>query len=95
MEKERNDKMLRPNSYINKERIIKLIQDKIDEGYEIIEKTTLENKEIGRMFMDMFELDKTLDQIEQEDNFDKEMSQKDKDEIQKALSKNKGVDINE
>lgn len=93
MEKERNDKMLRPNSYINKERIIKLIQDKIDEGYDIIEKTTLENKEIGRMFMDMFELDKTLDQIEQEDNFDKEMSEKDKEEIQKALSKNKEVEV--
>ena len=82
--------MLRPNSYINKERIIKLIQDKIDEGYDIIEKTTLENKEIGRMFMDMFELDKTLDQIEQEDNFDKEME---KEEIQKALSKNKEVEV--
>lgn len=85
--------MLRPNSYIDKERIIKLIQDKIDEGYEIIEKTNLENKEIGRMFMDMFELDKTLDQIEQEDNFDKEMSEKDKEEIQKALSKNKEVEV--
>lgn len=85
--------MLRPNSYINKERIINLIRNKIDEGYEIIEKTTLENKEIGRMFMDMFELDKTLDQIEQEDNFDKEMSEKDKEEIQKALSKNKEVEV--
>ena len=85
--------MLRPNSYINKERIVKLIQEKIDEGYDIIQNTTLESKEIGRMFMDLFELDKTLDQIEQEDNFDKEMSQKDKDEIQKALSKNKEVEV--
>ncbi len=82
--------MLRPNSYIDKERIVKLIKEKIDEGYDIIEKTNLENKEIGRMFMDMFELDKTLDQIEQEDNFDKEMG---KDEIQKALSKNKEVEV--
>ena len=85
--------MLRPDSYINKERIVKLIKEKIDEGYDIIEKTNLENKEIGRMFMDMFELDKTLDQIEQEDNFDKEMSEKDKEEIQKALSKNKEVEV--
>ena len=85
--------MLRPDSYINKERIVKLIKEKIDEGYEIIEKTNLENKEIGRMFMDMFELDKTLDQIEQEDNFDKEMSEKDKEEIKKALSKNKEVEV--
>lgn len=82
--------MLRPNSYINKERIVKLIKEKIDEGYDIIEKTNLENKEIGRMFMDMFELDKTLDQIEQEDNFDKEME---KEEIKKALSKNKEVEV--
>ena len=85
--------MLRPNSYIDKERIVKLIKEKIDEGYSIIENTTLESKEIGRMFMDMFELDKTLDQIEQEDNFDKEMSEKDKEKIQKALSKNKEVEV--
>lgn len=85
--------MLRPDSYIDKERIVKLIKEKIDEGYDIIEKTNLENKEIGRMFMDMFELDKTLDQIEQEDNFDKEMSEKDKKEIEEALSKNKEVEV--
>ena len=85
--------MLRPDSYIDKERIVKLIKEKIDEGYDIIEKTNLENKEIGRMFMDMFELDKTLDQIEQEDNFDKEMSEKDKKEIKDALSKNKEVEV--
>ena len=82
--------MLRPNSYIDKERIVKLIKEKIDEGYDIIQNTTLESKEIGRMFMDMFELDKTLDQIEQENGFDKEIE---KDEIQKALSKNKEVEV--
>ena len=82
--------MLRPNSYIDKERIVKLIKEKIDEGYDIIKNTNLENREIGRMFMDMFELDKTLDQIEQENDFDKEME---KDEIQKALSKNKEVEV--
>lgn len=82
--------MLSPNSYIDKERIIELIQEKIDEGYDIIKKTNLENKEIGRIIMDMFQLDKTLDQLQQEHDFDEQ-----KDEIQKALSKNKGVDINE
>ena len=88
--------MLRPNSYINKERIVKLIKEKIDEGYDIIQNTTLESKEIGRMFMDMFELDKTLDQIEQENNFDKEWENpvdRTVDEIEKALSKNKEVEV--
>lgn len=88
--------MLRPNSYIDKERIVKLIKEKIDEGYDIIQNTTLESKEIGRMFMDMFELDKTLDQIEQENNFDKEWENpvdRTVDEIEKALSKNKEVEV--
>lgn len=88
--------MLRPNSYIDKERIVKLIKEKIDEGYNIIQNTTLESKEIGRMFMDMFELDKTLDQIEQENNFDKEWENpvdRTVDEIEKALSKNKEVEV--
>ena len=78
--------------YINKERMINLIKEKIDEGYDIIKNTTIENKEIGRMFMDMFELNKTLDQLEQEDAFDKEMADK---EIQDALAKNKEVEVNE
>ena len=86
--------MLRPNSYIDKERIVKLIKEKIDEGYDIIQNTTLESKEIGRMFMDMFELDKTLEQIEQENNFDNEMSKKEKKEIKDTLSKNKVMEVN-
>lgn len=81
--------------YINKERMISLIKDKIDEGYDIIANTTIENKEIGRMFMDMFELNKTLDQLEQEDAFDKEMTTKEYEEIQEALNKNKEVEVNE
>ena len=87
--------MLRPNSYIDKERFVKLLKEKIDEGYDIIKNTTLESKEIGRMFMDMFELDKTLEQIEQENNFDKEMSEQEKKEINDALSKNKVMEVNE
>lgn len=82
--------------YIDKERIIQLIKDKIDEGYDIIAHTTIENKEIGRMFMDMFELNKTLDQLEQEEAFDKEMGiEKAPKEIQDALNKNKEMEVNE
>ena len=82
--------------YINKERMINLIKDKIDEGYDIIANTTIENKEIGRMFMDMFELNKTLDQLEQEEAFDKEMGvERAPKEIQDALNKNKEVEVNE
>lgn len=84
--------MLGKNSYINKQKMIDLIKEKIDEGYDIIKNTTLENKEIGRMFMDMFELNKTLDQLQQEDAFDKEMAEK---EIQDALNKNKEVEVEE
>lgn len=84
--------MLRPNSYIDKERIIKIIQEKIDEGYDIIKNTTLENKEIGRIIVDFIRLDETLEQLQQEHNFDEEISNK---EIKKALSKNEEVEVNE
>ena len=84
--------MLGKNSYIDKQRMIALIKEKIDEGYDLIQRTNIENKEIGRMFMDMFELNKTLDQLEQEEAFDKEMANK---EIEDALSKNKEVEVNE
>ena len=84
--------MLGKNSYIDKQRMITLIKEKIDEGYDLIQRTNIENKEIGRMFMDMFELNKTLDQLEQEEAFDKEMGNK---EIQDALNKNKEVEVNE
>lgn len=87
--------MLRPNSYIDKERFVKLLKEKIDEGYDIIKNTTLESKEIGRIVVDFIQLDKTLEQIEQEDNFDKEMSEQEKKEINDALSKNKVMEVNE
>lgn len=84
--------MLGKNSYIDKQKMISIIREKIDEGYDILRNTNIENKEIGRMFMDMFELNKTLDQLEQEDAFDREMTNK---EIQDALNKNKEVEVNE
>lgn len=87
--------MLGKNSYIDKEKMIDLIKHKIDEGYAIIANTTIENKEIGRMFMDMFELNKTLDQLEQEEAFDAEMGiEKAPKEVIEALSKNKEVEVN-
>lgn len=82
--------MLGKNSYIDKQKMISIIREKIDEGYDILRNTNLENKEIGRMFMDMFELNKTLDQLEQEEAFDKEMTNK---EIEEALSKNEEVEV--
>ncbi len=87
--------MLGKNSYIDKQKMIDLIKNKIDEGYAIIANTTIENKEIGRMFMDMFELNKTLDQLEQEEAFDAEMGiEKAPKEVIEALSKNKEVEVN-
>ena len=87
--------MLGKNSYIDKQKMIDLIKHKIDEGYAIIANTTIENKEIGRMFMDMFELNKTLDQLEQEEAFDAEMGiEKAPKEVIEALSKNKEVEVN-
>lgn len=88
--------MLGQNSYIDKDEMIKIIKEKINEGYDILCKTTIENKDLGRMFMDMFELNKTLDQLQQESAFDKEMGiERAPKEVQEALNKNKEVEVNE
>ena len=84
--------MLGKNSYIDKQKMLSILREKIDEGYDILRNTSIENKEIGRMFMDMFELNKTIDQLEQEEAFDKEMANK---EVQEAVNKNKEVEVNE
>ena len=59
---------------INKERMIEILQNKIEEGYSIVESLKINDKEYGTAVMNMFETAKTIDQLKQEIAFDEEMS---------------------
>lgn len=86
---------------INKERMIEILSKKIDEGYEIVEKTSIVDKNFSLAVVNMFELDKTISdlkkQIENENNEIEKMENEPKvtkeeyEEIERALSKNKEV----
>lgn len=61
---------------LNKEKMIDILQNKIEEGYSIVESLKINDKEYGTAVMNMFETAKTIDQLKQEIAFDKEMSEK-------------------
>lgn len=61
---------------LNKERMIEILQNKIEEGYSIVESLKINDKEYGTAVMNMFETAKTIEQLKQEIAFDKEMSEK-------------------
>lgn len=70
---------------INKEKMIEILQNKIEEGYSIVESLKINDKEYGTAVMNMFETAKTIDQLKQEMAFDKEMSKEMTNEEAKAL----------
>lgn len=84
---------------LNKEKMIEILQNKIEEGYSIVESLKINDKEYGTAVMNMFETAKTIEQLKQEIAFDKEMSEKKEmtNEEAKALeeitSKNEEVSL--
>ena len=70
---------------INKEKMIEILQNKIDEGYDIITNLKINDKDYGTSVMNMFETAKTIDQLKQEIAFDEEMSKEMTNEEAKAL----------
>ena len=70
---------------INKEIMIEILQNKIEEGYSIVESLKINDKEYGTAVMNMFETAKTIDQLKQEIAFDEEMSKEMTNEEAKAL----------
>lgn len=80
---------------LNKEKMIDILQNKIEEGYSIVESLKINDKEYGTAVMNMFETAKTIDQLKQEIAFDEEMSKEMTNEEAKALeeitSKNEEV----
>lgn len=75
---------------LNKEKMIEILTNKIEEGYSIIESLKINDKEFSTAVVNMFEIDKTINQLQQEKDFDEEMINK-QEQIEKTLSKNEEV----
>lgn len=75
---------------LNKELMIEILQEKLDKGYDIVRSKNIDDKDFGTTVVNMFEIEKTIKDLKEKDAFDKEMKE---DEIEKALSKNKEVEV--
>lgn len=75
---------------LDKEKMIEILKEKIEEGYDIVKSKRIDDKDFGTTVVNMFEIEKTIKDLEEKNNFDKEMKN---DEIEKALSKNKEVEV--
>lgn len=76
---------------LNKERMIEILQNKIEEGYSIVESLKINDKEYGTAVMNMFETAKTIDQLKQEIAFDEEMSNEEAKALEEIQNKNEEV----
>lgn len=77
---------------IDRDLMIKLMKEKITEGYEVIKKLPITDKDCVQTIVNIFELEKTINDLDAKSRFDKEMTKEDK-EIQAALDKNTPVDV--
>lgn len=76
---------------LNKERMIEILQNKIDEGYDIITNLKINDKDYGTSVMNMFETAKTIDQLKQEIAFDEEMTNEEAKALKEITNKNEEV----
>ena len=76
---------------INKEKMIEILQNKIEEGYDIITNLKINDKDYGTSVMNMFETAKTIDQLKQEIAFDKEMTNEEAKALEEIKNKNEEV----
>lgn len=76
---------------LNKEKMIDILQNKIEEGYSIVESLKINDKEYGTAVMNMFETAKTIDQLKQEIAFDEEMTNEEAKALEEITSKNEEV----
>ena len=76
---------------LNKERMIEILQNKIEEGYSIVESLKINDKEYGTAVMNMFETAKTIDQLKQEIAFDKEMTNEEAKALEEITNKNEEI----
>lgn len=77
---------------IDRDLMIELMKEKITEGYEVIKKLPITDKDCVQTIVNIFELEKTINDLDAKTRFDKEMTKADK-EIQAALDKNTPVDV--
>lgn len=74
---------------IDREKMINLMKEKIEEGYKVVEELNIRDKDCVTAIVNIFELEKTINDLDAKEKFDAEMTP----EVKAALEKNKEVEV--
>ena len=74
---------------IDREKMINLMKEKIEEGYKVVEELNIRDKDCVTAIVNIFELEKTINDLDAKEKFDAEM----RPEVKAALEKNEEVEV--
>ena len=74
---------------IDREKMINLMKEKIEEGYKVVEELNIRDKDCVTAIVNIFELEKTINDLDAKEKSDAEMTPK----VKAALEKNEEVEV--
>lgn len=74
---------------IDREKMINLMKEKIEEGYKVVEELNIRDKDCVTAIVNIFELEKTINDLDTKEKFDAEMTP----EVKAALEKTEEVEV--
>lgn len=88
---------------LDKERLAKVLENKLEEGYDVINSLTVADKNFADACSSMFDIERTIKYLRKTDEelaFEKGLAEdpiklKSNAEIEKALSKNEDIEVGE
>lgn len=84
--------------YLDKERLAKILETKLEEGYGVIENTEISSPECKVAIINMFEINATIEGLRNDTKEAKELNDFDNEmeriAVEKALAKNSDVEVN-
>lgn len=83
--------------YLDKERLAKILESKLEQGYDVIENIDISSPECKVAIINMFEINATIEGLRNDTKEAKELNDYDKEmekiAIEKALAKNSDIEV--
>lgn len=84
--------------YLDKERLAKILENKLEQGYDVIENIDISSPECKVAIINMFEINATIEGLRNDTKEAKELNDYDAEmeriAVEKVLAKNSDVEVN-
>lgn len=77
---------------IDKERMVNILEKKLEEGYGVVENVSIASEDCRRAIINMFEIEGTIKGLTNATEEARELNRYD-EEVEKALSKNTDIEV--